>query len=219
MWTTRSSSIQSTPPERAVIEVTLEVAFPSDVLGRIYPNGKLGGVSMDGKVPGSLGQLVRLTVKVGRPLRDFQVKGQLAWARHKGSRGLKECYGIDFVGDHERLLAFARAELDPSALRTGPRLATDLPVRISHGGHVRREFLVDLSDGGAFIRSPDPIPVGHEVELHVRAPHALLGFTLKGRVAWQRNTGAARGFGVEFIDEDPPTRARLDKLLVRLSGS
>ena len=220
MWTTRSSSIQSRRPDEPVIEVTLEVAFPNDVLGRIYPNGKLGGLTLDGKVPGALGQLVTLTVRVQRPLRDFQMKGQLAWARHKrGSKGLPEAYGVDFLGEPDRLLAFARSELDPAALRLGPRLATDLPVRITHGGYTRKEFLVDLSDGGAFIRSPEPIPVGHEVELHVRPPNALLGFSLKGRVAWQRNTGTAPGFGVEFIERDAGSRARLEKLLVRLSSS
>ena len=220
MWTMRSSSIPSQRPDASVIDVSLEVAFPSDVLGRTYPNGKLGGLTMDGKSPGALGQLVFLTVKVQRPEREFTLKGQLAWARHKvGAKNLKESYGIDFLGDQERLLQFARAELDPAALRTGPRVATDLPVRITHGGYTRKEFLVDLSDGGAFIRSPDPIPVGHEVELHVRPPKALLGFSLKGRVAWQRNTGTAPGFGVEFIADDATTRARIEKLLARLGGS
>jgi uncharacterized protein (TIGR02266 family) len=202
-----------------LLELKLEVGFPSDVLGRFYPNGKLGGLTLHGKLPGSLGQLVLLTVKVERPLRDFQVKGQLAWARHKGSLNLKAQYGVDFIGDHERLLQFARAELDPSTLRLGPRLATDLPVRITHGGYMRKEFLVDLSDGGAFVRSPDPIPVGHKIELHLKPPRALLGFTLKGRVVWTRNTGTATGFGVEFAEDESGTRARLEKLLLKLSQS
>ena len=200
------------------MDLTLEVAFPSDVLARYYPNGKLGGLTLDGKVPGALGQLVNLTIKVERPSRELQLRGQLAWARHKGgAKQLKECYGIDFLTDPERLLQFARAELDAAHLRTVPRLATDLPVRITHGGHTRKEFLVDLSDGGAFVRSPSPIPVGHEVEMHVKPPHALLGFTLKGRVAWQRNTGTATGFGIEFVDDDDGNRFRLEKLLLSLS--
>jgi len=218
MWTTRSFSAPSTRPDPPV-KLELTVGFPSDVLARYYPNGKLGGLTLDGKVPGALGQLVHLTVHVERPLRDFEVKGQLAWARHKGSLNLKACYGVDFIGDHDRLLQFARAELDPSALRLGPRLATDLPVRITHGGYTRREFLVDLSDGGAFVRSPDPIPVGHEVELHLRPRGALMGFTLRGRVAWQRNTGQAPGFGVEFLDEGSGGRPKLEKLLLKLSST
>jgi uncharacterized protein (TIGR02266 family) len=207
--------------ERRVLDLTLEIAFPGDLLGRYYPNGKHGGLTFEGKVPGELGQAVTLTIKVLRPRRDFTVKGQLAWARHKGARNLREAYGVDLTGDHdaERLLQFARAEIAPEALRLAPRLATDLPVRITHGGHTRKELLVDLSDGGAFVRSPAPIPVGHEVELHVKPPLALLGFTLKGRVAWQRNTGQATGFGVEFVDDDPATRGKLQKLLARLSAS
>src|SRR5205814_9060303 len=98
-------------------------------------------------------------------------------------------------------------------------VATDLPVRITHGGHTQREFLVDVSDGGAFVRSGAPIPVGHEVELYLKAPRALLGFTLKGRVAWARKTGTATGFGVEFVDDDEGTKARLQKLLHALAQS
>ena len=218
MWTTRSSSAPSTHPE-LLVRLELTVGFPSDVLARYYPNGKLGGLTLDGPVPGSVGQLVTLTVHVERPLRDFEVRGQLAWARHRASVNLKACFGVDFVGDHERLLQFARAELDPSALRLGPRLATDLRVRITHGGVTRREFLVDLSDGGAFVRSPDPIAVGQEIELHVKPPRAFLGFTLKCRVAWQRNTGSAPGFGVEFLDESLNTRPKLEKLLLKLAES
>src|SRR4051812_23352138 len=129
MWTTRSSSTRSTPPEK-VIALTLEVAFPSDLLARYYPNGKLGGLALDGKLPGTMGERVTLTVKVERPRRDFELQGQLAWARHKiGAGNLREAYGVDFVADPDRLMQFARSQLDPSALRLGPRLHTDLPVR------------------------------------------------------------------------------------------
>lgn len=219
MWTTRSSSARSTRPDPQVIEDTLELAYPSNLLERIYPNGKLGGLTLDGKVPGAVGQLVMLKVKFERPSRVFHLKGQLAWARHKASPGFKSCYGIDFIGEHERLLSFARAELDVSALRFGPRLATDLPVRIRHAGQIRKELLVDLSHGGAFVRSGDPLPIGQDVELHVRPPKALLGFKLRGRVAWQRSTGTAPGFGVEFTEDDRSVRMRLEKLLLRLGQS
>jgi len=173
MWTTRSSSTPSTRPDGPVLELTLEVGFPSDVLGRYYPNGQLGGLMFEGKVPGAVGQLVLLNVKVERPLREFQVRAQIAWARHKGSLNLKACYGVDFVGDHERLLQFARAELQPEVLRIESRVHTDLKVRITHGEYVRQEFLVDLSHGGAFVRSPDPLAPGEEVELK-RSPRNLV---------------------------------------------
>src|SRR5581483_10189350 len=167
MWTTRSSSTPSTRRPEAVIPVTLEVAFPADILNRLYPNGKLGGLTLDGKAPGALGQLVALTVKVQRPERSVDVRGQLAWARHSGSARLKQCFGVDFVGDPERLLSFAKAQLEPEALRAAPRVVADLPVRITHEGVTRKEFLVDLSQGGAFVRSASPLEVGAPIELHV----------------------------------------------------
>ena len=133
----------------------IEVAFPSDVLGRFYPNGKLGGLTMDGKLPGAMGQHVLLIVKVERPRREFELKGQLAWARHKGGAGnLREAYGVDFLADPDRLLQFARSQLDSSAVRHVARVATDLPVRITHGGHTRREFLVDVSGRAGAQRRP-----------------------------------------------------------------
>jgi len=200
----------------------LEVAFPGDVLNRVYPNGKLGGLTIDGPSPGSLGEFIEVEVKVDRPRRNFTVRGQLAWVRHKGKGALKECFGVDFTtGDEagpQRLLAFARDEVDVETLRAEPRLATDLPVTLTHRGETRKEFLVDLSPGGAFIRSANPLLPGEAVEMHVRPPLALLAIKLKGRVAWVRRTGTAIGMGIEFQVEDYAAHARLLKLLAKLGG-
>lgn len=204
------------------MQVLLEVAFPTDVLNRYFPNGKLGGLTVDGPVPSALGQVVELIVRVARPEREFRVQGQLSWARHKGSRNLKECFGIDFLaGDDasQRLLGFARQDLDPAATRRGPRLVVELPVRIIHDGRTRREFLVDLSSGGAFVRSGAPLSVGEAAELQLRPPGSLTSMALNARVTWVRSTGSAAGMGLMFVDDDPKVRERLDKLLAKLSRS
>jgi uncharacterized protein (TIGR02266 family) len=204
------------------LRVVLEVAFPSDILHRYFPNGKLGGLTIDGPAPSALGQLVDLTIKVARPAREFNLRGQVSWARHKGSRNLKECYGIDFLAVDEssqRLLAFARQDLDSAATRGGARVVTDLPVRISYHGLARREFLADLSPGGAFVRSGNPLAPGEAVELNFRPPGSLSTITLQARVAWVRPIGAEAGMGLEFVDTDPKLTERLDKLLAKLGGS
>lgn len=204
------------------LRVDLAVAFPVDILNRFYPNGKQGGLTLDGAVPSALGQLVDLCVKVERPAREFNLKGQLAWARHKGSRNLKECYGIDFLPHDEasqRLLAFARQDLDPDATRGTVRLSTDLKVRITHLGQTRREFLADLSQGGAFVRSGMPAEVGELLELHLRPPGALTSIVLNARVKWVRVTGTEPGMGLEFLDSDAKVLERLGKVLARLDRS
>jgi uncharacterized protein (TIGR02266 family) len=182
----------------------------------------LGGLTIDGPIPSALGEIVDLIVRVARPDREFKVQGQLSWARHKGSRNLKECFGIDFLaGDDssQRLLAFARQDLDPAATRRDPRLVIELPVRIIHDGRARREFLVDLSSGGAFVRSGSPLAIGQQAELQLRPPGSLTSMTLSARVTWVRWTGSAAGMGLMFLEDDAKVRERLDKLLAKLSRS
>ncbi len=191
-----------------------------DLLARYYPNGKLGGISVDGPCPGVLGQLVELTVRFPQAQRQFTVRGQLSWARHQHSKNLRECFGIDFValdeGGRERLLSIAKNKVDPESLRTYERVATDLPVRIVHAGVTRREYLADVSLGGAFIRSADPIDPGHPLELHLRPPRALLGFSVNGVVVWSRRTGNAVGMGVKFVDFGKRELERLSALIDRV---
>lgn len=200
----------------------LEVAVPADVQHRVYPNGKLGGLTVDGPLPGALGEVVEIEVRVAQPRRSFVVKGQLAWARHRGSKALKECFGADFVGGEDqgpaRLLAFARHEVDPELLRAEPRMATNLPVKLVHHGETRKEFLADISSGGAFVRSGTPLDPGSKVELHLRHGLALTALKLHGHVAWVRRTGSAPGMGIQFDVSDYGAHERLLKLLAKLGS-
>jgi uncharacterized protein (TIGR02266 family) len=209
---------------QTLIKVSLEVPAPKDLLVRYYPNGKLGGLTVDGPLPGVLGQRCELMVRALSPAqRQFNIRGQLAWARHKGSRGLKECFGIDFLAEddagRQRLLSFAKEEVEPSGSRYEERLFTDLPVKISHEGKVRKEVLFDLSQGGAFVRSALPPPVGTLLEFDVRPPLSLTHLRLNGRVAWIRQTGTARGMGIEFLYDDANQAERVRKLLNRVARS
>ena len=205
-----------------MLRVVLEVETPGDVLHRVFPNGKLGGLTVDGTMPAALGEPVEIDVRAAVARRSFIVRGQLAWVRHKGVRALKECFGIDFSEADEastaRLLAFARNELDFEAMRAETRQLTDLPVTLLHRGEARKEFLVDLSPGGAFVRSGAPLLVGEAVTLTLRVPLSvsLLPLKLKGRVAWVRKTGTAPGMGIEFAVEDLAAQERLLKLLGKL---
>ncbi len=197
--------------------VTLAVAFPADVLHRYYPNGRLGGLAVEGRPPGQLGQLVELYVQVERPRREFRLRGQLGWARYKGSGALKESFGVDLVGDEEavaRLLAFARANLDAEATRAEPRMLVAYPVRLLVGAQKRKELAADLSTGGAFVRSGEPLEVGETLTLQLRAPGNLMATSFKARVRWTRNTGDAPGMGLEFTDDD--AHARMEKVLATL---
>lgn len=221
MSTTRFFSKPSLPKGTgsAAPKVTLTVQGAPDLLRRYYPNGKLGGLVVDGQVPISVGQFVELTVQVKEPARQLSVQGQLAWARYRGSREFNESFGVDFIaqdeGGRERLLKFARQELSPEAFRIGERILTHLPVKLWHGGQTRKEFLVDLSMGGAFIHCAQPLSPGELFEMQLRPPGSLLGLKLKSRVVWARQADPSPGMGVEFDTHEPAHK--LAKLIKRLS--
>lgn len=202
-----------------VAATSLVVEQPQELMDRYYPNGKLGGLTCDGEPPSQLGVAIRVTVRVKRPVREFAFQGVLAWARHRASRQ-PASFGVDFTpadeASRDRLLAFARNEVAPEAVRVERRLQVELPVRLVHEGVARKEQLADLSLGGAFIRTPTPLATGEVVELSVRPPLSLGSIVLRGYVVWSRAIGRQAGMGVEFV-LDSKTRPKLERLLARLT--
>lgn len=204
----------------ALVETELKVDSPADLAERYYPNGRLGGLSIEGKAPGALGQLVVMKVQVLRPARQFVLRGQLAWVRHKSAPNQPMGFGVDFVPEDDatrvRLLAFARQEVSSDAIRIERRQQVELNVKLLHEGKQRKELLADLSPGGAFVRTWNPLPVGAKVLLSMRLPLSLLALELKGHVAWVKLAGEHPGMGVEF-DRDESARTRIEKLLHKLA--
>lgn len=196
------------------------MASPVDLAEHYYPNGRLGGLSVFGKAPGALGQLVQLRVEVVRPSRQFILRGQLAWVRHKSGPGQPTGYGVDFLPEDDatrvRLLAFARQEVASDATRIERRQQVELKVRLVHEGQPRKELVADLSPGGAFVRSWNPLPVGTVVQLFLRPPLSFSALELGGHVAWVRLAGEHPGMGVEF-DRDEGLRLKIEKLLEKLA--
>jgi Tfp pilus assembly protein PilZ len=204
------------------LNVALEVEHGDEVLQRMYPNGRQGGLRVDGTPPASLGARVDLQLRVKQPhAQHFTAHTRIAWVRHRGTPRLKECFGLDFLpgdaGGRERLLAFLRGQVDAEKLRAHERFAANLPVVLTHGGVARRETVGDLSLGGAFLRTRALLMPGAEVELSFRPPRALRTIKLPARVVWGR-AGEDAGMGLEFLW---PTRDadKLRKLVERLSRS
>jgi uncharacterized protein (TIGR02266 family) len=101
-------------------------------------------------------------------------------------------------------------------VRRHPRIPVRVPVRVStidpepdpRTGRpcfrAAREMCANLSCGGAFIRTDDPLSPGHRVLVEIHVPGSEPIETL-GRVAWSKSVlGPAgrveSGVGVEFVD-------------------
>ena len=71
----------------------------------------------------------------------------------------------------------------------------------------------DLSAGGCFVKTADPLPKGSRIR--VRIEHSGVEFTAIGRVT---DNVTAEGMGVEFIEMESKDRAILEKWLAEKSG-
>lgn len=203
----------------SAVTTTLLIEHPGELVDRYYPNGKLGGLTLDGEPPSTLGAAIVVTVMTKKPLREFRFHGIVCWARHRAARQ-PASFGVDFSpsdgASRERLLAFARNEVSAEAVRGERRLDVELAVRVVHEGRVHKEQLADLSLGGAFVRTTTPLKKGEAVELTLRPPLSLGSLLIRGHVAWLRHDGPQAGMGIEFI-ADTETHAKIKRLLLRLS--
>jgi uncharacterized protein (TIGR02266 family) len=206
------------------LTLTLSLARPKDLLPRLLPNGRMGGLVLDGPVPDALGARGTLIVLFSEPVeRRFEVKVQLAWARHRGTADLKEGFGLDFLPEdasgRDRLLGYAREEVQPESTRYDARVPATLPVTVHCNGRSAHDRLLDLSQGGAFVQTSLALEVGATVSLKIHPPKSLLSIGLRGRVAWVRDEGLARGVGVEFIYDNARQSERVMKLVKRLRSA
>jgi hypothetical protein len=79
-------------------------------------------------------------------------------------------------------------------------------VRVSYGlGRPNREAETDdLSEGGLFIRTDEPMPVGTDLQLRLEAEG--FGIPLRGVVRWAREAvedGRPRGMGIQLVNPHP----------------
>jgi type IV pilus assembly protein PilZ len=101
--------------------------------------------------------------------------------------------------------------------RRFPRIPVHLDVHFGTADDLRAAVIDSLSEGGVFIRTRSPLPIGTELTLSISLGNqGDPPITLRGRVAWARHHSAAvDGMGVAFLDPPPPA---LKNLLISRGG-
>ena len=103
------------------------------------------------------------------------------------------------------------------------RYQLDIPVNCSTTGFFVSNRATNISRGGLFIESADPLPLNAEVDLAFKLPDTGATILATGRVIWNYDMakGSARilpGSGIKFIDMAPGDRALLEACLERLGA-
>jgi uncharacterized protein (TIGR02266 family) len=95
--------------------------------------------------------------------------------------------------------------------RTMPRIETSLEIAFKNAGIFLCSYILNLSSGGIFIRTEQPLPVDAELEMRIQLPDDPEVMQLGGRVVWTKPQSNAypAGMGVQFIGMPPVYRQKI----------
>lgn len=99
--------------------------------------------------------------------------------------------------------------------RQMPRVPLAMEVTYESGDEFMSSFLSDISGGGVFIGTHDPLEPGTRLRLCFHIPGFTDSLMVTGIVMWVRGLGAdyKPGMGVRFEEMEHGDRERLDQYL------
>jgi len=97
-----------------------------------------------------------------------------------------------------------------SEQREEPRVEVEVEVRYRTAQEFLSAYSRNISGGGIFVRTPQPLPLNHTVRLRFTLPGIPHRFDVNGVVVWS-NPGSGRsalpsGMGIKLLDLDPHSR-------------
>lgn len=102
--------------------------------------------------------------------------------------------------------------------RRDQRATLVLPLEYRNAGHLLVSYCTNLSRGGLFLPTPEPLSVGDTLTLVLRVPGRDRPVTLDAKVRWSRDTDSVRGpagMGVSFYDIDQVLGDTIDSIVAR----
>jgi type IV pilus assembly protein PilZ len=104
--------------------------------------------------------------------------------------------------------------------RRATRLHHEIPVAYRSVGSFLTDWATNISQGGLFINTRNPLAVGTEVRILIQLPGESEAAALDGRVtrvtAYDNQQNMVPGMGVEFTALEPTRRAELDRFVQKL---
>ena len=99
--------------------------------------------------------------------------------------------------------------------RKNPRMPVEIRVDYERFNRFVSEYTRDISRGGLFIRTEDPVQVGEEIYLTLTFPHHSDGVTVMASVVRvdAPTESATPGMGVRFLFVDAQERQSLFRLI------
>lgn len=104
--------------------------------------------------------------------------------------------------------------------RRATRLHHEIPVAYRTVGSFLTDWATNISQGGLFINTRAPLPVGTAVRILIQLPGAAFPHQLEGRVTrvseFDNRANLVPGMGIEFTGVDEARRHELESFVARL---
>src|SRR5512142_1495938 len=104
--------------------------------------------------------------------------------------------------------------------RVAARLHHELPVAYRSVGSFLSDWATNISQGGLFINTRKPLPVGTDVTIVIQLPGAAFPVQLGGRVTrvteYDNHANMVPGMGIQFVGVDEPKRREIEGFVERL---
>ena len=100
--------------------------------------------------------------------------------------------------------------------RTHTRKPINLVINYQNLDQFFSDYIINISQGGIFIRSKNPLPVGTRLKVSFSLPGLNETIETTGEVAHVQDARTEDGFsgmGVHFKDLDKKAKARIDELV------
>lgn len=106
--------------------------------------------------------------------------------------------------------------------RQHPRYGVSIPVDCSTRELFFSNHVCNISRGGLFIRSDEPLPLGAEISLVLHLPGSDRSLFATGRVIWnydveKKTSRVVAGSGIRFVGMTASDRTALESYLAGLS--
>jgi len=98
--------------------------------------------------------------------------------------------------------------------RTNKRVETNIDILFRESGAFKKSHTLNVSNGGLFVKTEDPLPIDSVVTLRMRLPGETEPMEIQGCVVWStpkdKNSDFPCGMGIQFIKMNAEDRTKID---------
>ncbi|MCX8042537.1 MAG: TIGR02266 family protein [Desulfobacterota bacterium] len=103
--------------------------------------------------------------------------------------------------------------------RKSPRCETKIDILFKESGAFIRSYMLNVSNGGLFLKTDKPLPIDTTVTLLIRLPGQSEPMELQGCVVWTnprgKNTTFPCGMGIQFTNITPEQKKIIDDFVAQ----